>query len=269
MPRADREPIAHRELDELPVIAGPAHKPRPRRLSERDPNRSPGTAPANVSRRSSIVLMKCDWPRIRFSSSGFSTCTRCSSILSASLFMRLPDLRRSFHPTGGLGIAQIADPSTGQLPNPSGLTRSAGRSARSAPLPRSPRTNRIRPPRWGRRGAREHACRVRDRHDTRVPLPGDGRPHHSGRRAGRLSRRPVGPGHRSDRCDRRTRHRRGGGGRRRLHVLTRQRWHLPVPQSGGPSPATRAPARAVARGESTSTPRRTPASYRWRRSWTG
>jgi hypothetical protein len=54
------------------------------------PKRMPGTAPTSASCRSSTVLMKCDWPRMKFVSSGLSMAMASSSMANLRGALEIP-----------------------------------------------------------------------------------------------------------------------------------------------------------------------------------
>src|SRR6267378_6857113 len=52
----------------------------PEASQKANPKRMPGTAPTSASWRSSTVLMKCDWPKMKLAASGLTTGTTVSSM---------------------------------------------------------------------------------------------------------------------------------------------------------------------------------------------
>src|SRR5262245_30319965 len=52
----------------------------PEASQKASPKRMPGTAPTSASWRSSTVLMKCDWPKMKLAESGLTTGTTASSM---------------------------------------------------------------------------------------------------------------------------------------------------------------------------------------------
>ncbi|MCY1512016.1 hypothetical protein D9M68_464610 [compost metagenome] len=52
----------------------------PEASQKASPKRMPGTAPTSASWRSSTVLMKCDWPKMKLAASGLTMGTTVSSM---------------------------------------------------------------------------------------------------------------------------------------------------------------------------------------------
>src|SRR6266436_9649238 len=63
----------------------------PEASQKANPKRIPGTAPTSASWRSSTVLMKCDWPKMKLAASGLTMGTTVSS-MAALLQGELRDL---------------------------------------------------------------------------------------------------------------------------------------------------------------------------------